>query len=262
MVREFGLVNEIGQEYSLMDIENYCLLTDPSGLGISYTNNYAKVQNSFVPTSSSIDQGNFNGTINSKNYDNFRALVDFIEAADSLRLVYRVPYESGVKEYHRNIKIKSLEKTEKQTTGVISEPISFDLLTLWYEETVIILDGSDIEFINNGHVDATIDLQIDGAITNPTIALYVDNTLKQDLKFTVSIASGEKFLYCTKTNDFYFRKLKTDGSEESLYNFNVISNSDFMNKDLCIRIPKNRKSRIKTNAKSGRIAIFTCYKVV
>lgn len=30
MVREFYLLNEKGQEYSFMDIENYCLLTEPS----------------------------------------------------------------------------------------------------------------------------------------------------------------------------------------------------------------------------------------
>lgn len=34
MVREFKLVNEKGQEYSLMDIYNHCLLTDPSRTGI------------------------------------------------------------------------------------------------------------------------------------------------------------------------------------------------------------------------------------
>lgn len=30
VVREFYLRNEKGQEYSLMDIKNYCLLTEPS----------------------------------------------------------------------------------------------------------------------------------------------------------------------------------------------------------------------------------------
>ena len=34
MVREFKLVNEKGQEYSLMDIYNHCLLTDPSRIRI------------------------------------------------------------------------------------------------------------------------------------------------------------------------------------------------------------------------------------
>ena len=30
MVREFKLINEKGQEYSLMNIKDYCLLTEPS----------------------------------------------------------------------------------------------------------------------------------------------------------------------------------------------------------------------------------------
>ena len=34
VVREFKLVNEKGQEYSLMDIENYALLTEPSRIRI------------------------------------------------------------------------------------------------------------------------------------------------------------------------------------------------------------------------------------
>ena len=34
MVREFKLINEKGQEYSLMDIYNHCLLTDPSRIRI------------------------------------------------------------------------------------------------------------------------------------------------------------------------------------------------------------------------------------
>lgn len=29
-VREFKLVNEKGQEYSMMDIYNYCLFTEPT----------------------------------------------------------------------------------------------------------------------------------------------------------------------------------------------------------------------------------------
>ena len=36
MVREFSLLNEKNQMFSLMDIENYCLLTEPTGLGMTY----------------------------------------------------------------------------------------------------------------------------------------------------------------------------------------------------------------------------------
>ena len=38
VVREFKLLNEKGQEYSLMDIENYCLLTEPERLRIFLRN--------------------------------------------------------------------------------------------------------------------------------------------------------------------------------------------------------------------------------
>lgn len=34
MVREFKLINEKGQEFSLMDIRKHCLLTDPSRTGL------------------------------------------------------------------------------------------------------------------------------------------------------------------------------------------------------------------------------------
>lgn len=50
MVREFKLINEKGQEYSLMDIRNYCLLTEPSGLGYSYNREYEQLGNTFVET--------------------------------------------------------------------------------------------------------------------------------------------------------------------------------------------------------------------
>ena len=93
MVREFKLVNEKGQEYSLMDIENYCLLTDPSGLGYSYNTEYEKVGNSFIESLRQLDQGQINGTINTLHYDNFKSLVDFIENSQKLRLAYKIPYK-------------------------------------------------------------------------------------------------------------------------------------------------------------------------
>lgn len=48
MVREFKLLNENGQSFSLMDIHNAVLLTDPSGLGYAYETEYEKVGNSFI----------------------------------------------------------------------------------------------------------------------------------------------------------------------------------------------------------------------
>ena len=55
-VREFKLVNGKGQEYSLMDIKNYALLTKPTGLGMEYKKEYAQIGNTFIETFSKIVQ--------------------------------------------------------------------------------------------------------------------------------------------------------------------------------------------------------------
>lgn len=56
MVREFKLLNDKGQSFSLMDIHNYCLLTDPTGLGYSYEAEYEQVGTSFIANIRNIAQ--------------------------------------------------------------------------------------------------------------------------------------------------------------------------------------------------------------
>lgn len=85
MVREFRLINEKGQEFSLMDIYNYCLLTDPNGLGYAYTTEYQQIGNTFIENFRQIQQGQINGTVNFMNYDNFTSFANFIEGAESLK---------------------------------------------------------------------------------------------------------------------------------------------------------------------------------
>ena len=64
MVREFKLLNEKGQSYSLMDIQNYCLLTEPNGLGYSYSTEYEQLGSTFIENFRRIEQGQIAGTVN------------------------------------------------------------------------------------------------------------------------------------------------------------------------------------------------------
>ena len=64
MVREFKLVNEKGQEYSLMNINDYCLLTEPTGLGYSYSTEYERLGNTFIANLRKVEQGQINGIVN------------------------------------------------------------------------------------------------------------------------------------------------------------------------------------------------------
>lgn len=284
MVREFKLVNEKGQEYSLMDIYNHCLLTDPSGLGYSYSTEYEQLGNTFVTNLRKFEQGQISGTANFLSYDNYKNLVDFIEASESLRFSYKIPFQNGQKEYFKDIQIQSITKTQKQTDGILKEIITFDCLSLWYEENTFIhtiqpktneirwnfkwdskfIDYStrSVEYINNGHVESPILVEIDGHVENPKIELYVEGQLYQELPFTVEIEEYEKLLYGTKEGEFYLNRQKTDGTLENLFSLDVVDPKN----DEVIRLPKNKSCELRLTANNeilnAKVTIFAYYKAI
>ena len=284
MVREFKLINDKGQEYSLMNIRNYCLLTEPSGLGYSYDTEYEQLGNTFITNLRRMEQGQVTGQVNFLNYDNYKALVDFIEQSESLKLSYKVPLTDGVKEYFKDIQIQNLSKTEIQPNAVMSETIVFDCLSLWYEENTVIYtiepqeneirwdfrwdsrftdyNSRSLSYINKGHVEAPILVEMQGHLINPRIELYVEGQLYQTVPFNVEIQEYEKLLYCTKEDSFYIRKQKTDGTLEDLFKDWVVDPAN----DNVIRLPKNRSCELRLLADNdvlnAQITILAYYKAV
>lgn len=284
MVREFKLVNEKGQEYSLMNINDYCLLTEPNGLGYSYSTEYEQLGNTFITNLRKVEQGQINGTVNFLKYDNYKNFIDFIESAEKLKFSYKIPFEQGVKEYFKDIEIQSLSKSEIQTNGLISESIVFDCLSLWYEENIVIYtiqpetgeirwdfrwdsrfidyDTRSLSYINKGHVEAPVLIEMCGHLVNPKIELYIEGELYQTVSFNTEIAEFEKLLYCTKENEFYMKKQNTDGTIEDLYDLDIIS---FEN-DNVIRLPLNKSCEIKLTADNevlnAQVTILAYYKAV
>lgn len=286
MVREFELINEKGQKYSLMDIENYCLLTDPSGLGISYLTEYEQIGNTFINNLRKIEYGKINGVVNFKYYDNYKNLVDFIESSENLKFSYKVPFENGYKEYLKDVNLQLLTKTQKQPNGIISESVIFECLTLWYEQTTAIFtiepktnelrwdyewdskfvdyDTRSLQYINKGHVEAPIIVEINGHVINPYIELYIEGQLYQTVRFPVEIEQYEKLLYGTKENGFYIKKQHTDGTLEDLFK-GITWLSEFSN-DNVIRIPKNKSCELRLKADNeilnAQVIILSYYKAV
>lgn len=282
MVRGFKLVNEKGQEFSMMDIENYCLLTEPQGLGFSYEAEYERLGYTFIQKARKIEQGQMPATINFVNYDNYRKLTDFIADSESLKLVYRLPYRNKEKEYFRDVDINILTKTEIQTNKVMSESATIDFLSLWYEEKTLTYnldnteddiirwdfewntrftdyDVSNLNLINEGHVQAPILIELDGRVVNPRFELWVEGVKYQTVTMNTTIDEYEKLLYSSKENGFYINKQNQDGTLESLFNLDVI---DFAN-DNVIRIPKKKSCELKiiadTEVQKAKITMFVYY---
>ena len=240
-VREFKLINEKGQTYSLMDIKNYALLTEPDGLGYSYSTSYTKVGEVFINNIKEQEQVQITGICNFLYYENYTNLVNFIESSESLRLSYKIPLKDGSQiEYFKNIEIQSLGKTEKEENGILSCPISFDMTSLWYEQKEYTYDMSaednevrwdfrwgsrfanynsrKLEFNNTGHTLAPIYLEIDGAVTNPEIIVTDSNgTTLFNLLINITIAQYEKFIYSSVDGDIKILKQNVDGTYENLF---------------------------------------------
>lgn len=285
MVREFKLVNEKGQEYSFMDIYNYCLMTEPSGLGYGFDTQYQSLGNSFIENLRKIQQGQISGQVNFKKYENYTTLVNFIESSERLRFSYKIPYSDGSsKEFFKDINIQSLTKTQLQTNGILSETITFDCLSLWYEENTVVYtieplsdeirwdfrwdsrftdySSRNLQYINKGQVEAPIYVEVDGQVINPEIQLYVEGQLYQSIKVNTTIAQYEKLLYNTRENQFAIEKQNTDGTVSSLFSLDYI---DFAN-DNVIRLPKNKSCELRILADNevlnAKITIYPQYMAV
>lgn len=284
MVRGFRLVNEKGQEFSLMDIKNFALLTDPNGLGINYESEFERVGNTFVESVRTLQQGQISATLNFINYDNYKKFIDYMVRSSSLKLAYKVPYDSGDMEYFRDISITNIDKSEKGLNGIISENITIDCLSLWYKENQtsyfiritnqsIIWDfkwdsmfvsysNNTVEYVNDGHVPASLQVVFNGVVGNPQIKLLVENEVYQTIKFNTLIEEGESLFYSSRDNEFEISKIKENGSKENLFNLDVI---DFENDNL-LKIPINKSTKIEVSADtditSAQISVFTYYLAV
>lgn len=281
MVRQFNFINDKGQKFSLMDINNFCLLTSPTGLGFSYRTEYEQLGNIFIQSLRKIEQGKINAQLNFASYENFRNLVDFIAQSESLQIQYTIPYKTENKSFYRDIDIQLLSKSEIQANGIISEQIEINCKSLWYEKIAQQYEISstsnevrwdfrfdaywsgysvrDLDYINKGHIDASVEITIDGEVINPKIQLYVEGQLFQEISITDTIEEYEKLLYSSKEGDFYIRKELADGTYENMFNLSYI---DFEN-DNVLRIPPNKDCTIRLTADEdiakATITIFVYY---
>lgn len=285
MVRQFRLINEKGQEFNLMDLYNSCFLSEPDGLGYSYNTTYEQVGNSFFETLRNVQQGQITGTANFSCYDNFKSFVDYIESSEKLRFGYKIPYKNlPIKEYLKDVNIQNIGKEQIDVDGILKCPITFDCLSLWYEENKTIYstkaqedeirwnfkwdsrfvdyNNRILNYINDGHVPAPVLIKIEGPVVNPTITLKVEGKIYQEVTVNATIQQYEDFEYCTLDKDFYIRKKNTDGTYTDLFDLDYIDPSN----NNVIKIPQNKSCELIMTSDSdiinAEVRIYSFYKIV
>lgn len=281
-IRRFLLENEKGQQFRLDNLNEGCLLVSPSDLGYSYTIDFKQLGYDFVENSRNIKQKNPKGTAYFKSYDKAKEFIDYIEKSNKLKWLYVIPFESGEKTYYRDVVIIKFDKTEK-TGKWLACPVEFASKSLWYEQNEIIFkiekyedemrypyiwnsryinyNSRSIIFTNKGHVEAPIQVEIDGFVQNPTISILVDNEEYASIKIPITINEYEKLLYSSKTGEIYIQKQNTDGSKENLWKQAYID----ITKQNIFKLPLG-VSEIKLTADddvlNAKLTIFPQYKAV
>ncbi len=281
-IRNFYFENETGKRIDCQKVDGGLFLYNVSGLGYEENIEYERIGNTFVQTNKQLVQNTITGDLEFYNmsYDEYCNFVDFILTANSLRLIY-VPKKSNRIEYYRDIDVCKIEKTEEDEYKTLTCPIDIKCKSLWYEENKVIYttkseEGEIVwdfewdskfsdynvrsrECINKGHVEAPVEIVVNGPIVNLKILLLVEGELVQEVPIKTTIKKYEKILYGTRENNFYINKENTDGTLTSLFSLDYI---DFEN-DNVIRIPKNRSCQLKLTAEneilSAEITILPQY---
>ena len=237
-VRRFILENEKGQQFRLDSLDEGCFLTSPSELGYAYNIDFVQSENEFIENNRKIEQKKPKGTLYFKSYDKIKEFGNFVESSKKLKWLYIIPFEKEEKIYYRDVTIIKLDKTEK-TGKWLACPVEFAGLSLWYEqnETIFKIETYEdemrynyrwnsryidyntraIQFDNKGHVEAPIQVEIDGFVQNPTITVLVDDEEYASIKIPITINEFEKLLYSSKTGEIYIQKQNTDGTKENLW---------------------------------------------
>lgn len=285
MVREFSLINEKNETFSLMDIQSHCLLTNPTGLGVEYKSNYEPLGNLYIPTSRNLNQGKPQGTVNFLNYENYKKFIDFIEQSEKLKLSYKVPYSNGLTEFLRDINLQKLNKSEiSNKTGVISEQVIFEALTLWYSNIETTYDIGDmgltemqwdfwwdtrfgdykervITFENDGHIEAPFTFRLGGYLINPHFEITHNGETIGEFTFDFDLEVGEYIEYSSVDDDLYFVRKNLDGTITNLFTNEYIN---LKNQNI-FKVPKGTSEIIisaDNNIFNAKVNVYKQYKAV
>lgn len=244
-MRMFYLQKETGERIGLNN-ETGIFLSEPSGLGLEFGDNFADIGEGFFRMIAKVyTQKTVKCKLNFVNADPYGTYHSFITWCMKAKRLYLI-YKPKNVEYFIHTEISSFEKGEFNKFGYLEVPASFLYLSPWYTPTALDLsfigvddtafrfddskwDGPDVlvgttaekytvKLDPDGHIPAAFYLEYKGVAENPEITLtgLISGTVYGDCKLDHRFVSGTGFKLSTAYDESYIRKIGLNGSEEDL----------------------------------------------
>ena len=243
-MRKFYIQKETGERIGLNN-ETGIFLTEPTGLGLNFGDNFADIGEGFFRMiAKKYNQNAITCKINFINdsYATYNHFVTWCMLAKSLYLVYQ---PENI-EYYIRIEIESLEKGEINKYGYLECSASFIYLSPWYLPSPLNIsfigldntafrwdnsrfDGTDIlasstadsysaQIDSDGHLPGAFYIEYLGAAVNPIVLLtgIESDIVYGKCKITGNFAANTGFKLSTKYEDSYVRKILSDGTEQDI----------------------------------------------
>lgn len=247
-IRNFFFENELGQRINCQSVVGNLFLYNITGLGFEKNIEYVRVGNTFVKNKEEFAQNVIDGELEFYNmtYDEYISFVNFILQANNLKLIY-IPKRKNRVEFFREIDLVKIDKNEEDDYNTLVSPITIYCKSLWNKANNIKYDVKSTEneirwdfkwdskfsdyehrnvtIENKGHVAAPFLLEIEGYVENPSISIYVDDILQNELTLDLILEEGEKLQYCTQDNNLYIQK-NSNGTVTNLFNLLDLNNSN------------------------------------
>lgn len=203
-VRRFSISNSVGHTIDLNSKDDV-LFINPSGLGFTDEINYYRIGRQFLPLNDDYAQGEITGTLMFAPPNSYTKYYNFMRFAAHAPLTLSYTIE-GVT-YYRQVKLHSIEKTEKGIQQYLPCQVTFRCLTLFYRPVEEYVAGGGTED-DGKEYDYHYDYTYSGRISQ-TVTITSDTTVDSPCKI---------FIYGPAVNPMWSHLLNNRTIETGKYN--------------------------------------------
>lgn len=231
-VRKFYLTNSLNKTYEFTNAQVEHFLNSPQGLGFSKSISTLRLGDEEIKNSEEYSMPNVSGDIlfyakREQAYQDYLEFMDFIRLG-GLKLYYTPP--NTLYPYYIECEILQVDKTEYDTSGYLSCPVSIYGLTFWQNSQENILTSKNEEANEGKYYPLVRDYYYGG---NALSDIQIEVEGQVEIGFVLEIKGNcINPQFVAKQNDITYGKLKLDGTFDYVkIDTNEISENIYLEKD-------------------------------